>query len=835
MAIQFVGSTTANKAGASSGNTTISLTGLTGGIAAAAAVGDIVVAAFATGATADQTLLISDGTTAYTLIGTELYANSGVDTNLRVAYKVMGATPDTTTTFGPTGSAQDGGAMVVSVWRGVDTVTPLDVAATTATGTTTGRPDPASITPSTAGAVAVIVGGSAAATGATYTSSDLTGFKSDTGADTNDAMIGLGYFAWTSGPFDAAQFGGGTTGGTDSWAAVSLALRPMPVMGTIQYVGGVVGNKAGASSGNTTLSLTGLTGGIGSSAAANDIVIAVFATGSTVDRTLAITDGTSNYTLIGSELYSAGVAFSSSLRVAYKIMGGTPDTTTTFGPTGDAADGGAMAIHVYRGVDTTTPLDATATTATGTGTSAVNPASITPVTAGALVVAAGGGAASTGAPYTTTDLYNFLSTVGVDSNDGEVGIGWRSWTSGALDPAVWTGGTAGSNDAWCAVTLALRPAASGTPVGRSDETDSALALAGLQITATGLSTETETALALGGKQILATGVATEADSAQALTPVQLTATGRANETDAAQALGSARPAGQASETDAAQALSGAQVAATGRADETDTAEALGVARPVGLATGTEAALALAAVQIAAAGLANETDSAQALAGVQGYAPGVGTETDSAQALSAVQIAATGRADETDTAFAEGATDVLPVGKGTETDTAAALAAVQIAAAGRAEETDAALALGGVQIAAVRLAEESDTAFAEGRTNILPTRMATEVDEAEVPTSPVMAGSVGLAVETDSALSPVPVQEEKPKPLGIGPIRKPAVDGQALGQVIDIWVTVLPGSALGLVVEVPPAPVVLSLTPGTATGTSEFTDEQKLLLILAEAA
>lgn len=226
MALQYVGGATATKAGATTGNSTISLTSLTGGISSSAAAGDIVVAAFVSGAGGAVALDITDGTNAYTLVVPQQYANgSTYDTNLRVAYKVL-TDADASVTFGPTKWANDAGAMAVHVWRGVDTSTPLDVAAVTATGNGTGRPNPAAITPTTTGAVIIAVGGAAAATGAVFTSSDLSNLRTATSADTNDAMIGIGSKDWTSGSFDPAQFGGGTTGYGDSWCAVTLALRP---------------------------------------------------------------------------------------------------------------------------------------------------------------------------------------------------------------------------------------------------------------------------------------------------------------------------------------------------------------------------------------------------------------------------------------------------------------------------------------------------------------------------------------------------------------------------------------------------------------------------------
>ena len=103
MALQYVGSNTGTWAGANTGNNNVSLTALTGGLSASAAIGDIVVALYVTGSTADRTLSITDGTNAYTLVNTEQYSNGTTyDTNLRVAYKILTAA-DANTVFGPTG------------------------------------------------------------------------------------------------------------------------------------------------------------------------------------------------------------------------------------------------------------------------------------------------------------------------------------------------------------------------------------------------------------------------------------------------------------------------------------------------------------------------------------------------------------------------------------------------------------------------------------------------------------------------------------------------------------------------------------------------------------
>lgn len=224
--IQFVGGATSSKAGATSGNTTIALnSGLTGGIANSASSGDFVIGVFGTGSLSDRTLAITDGSTGYTLIGSELYSTDGSSaaTNLRVGYKFI--TGDTSTTFGPTGSNSDAGAMAVYVFRGVNVSNPIDVTTTTATGSGSGAANPPAITPSTEGSYIVCIGSHGSVGGAVFTSSDLTDFLTVTSGDTNDATIGIGHYTgWASGPFDAAAFGTAASS-LSAWAAMSIALR----------------------------------------------------------------------------------------------------------------------------------------------------------------------------------------------------------------------------------------------------------------------------------------------------------------------------------------------------------------------------------------------------------------------------------------------------------------------------------------------------------------------------------------------------------------------------------------------------------------------------------
>jgi hypothetical protein len=237
--------------------------------------------------------------------------------------------------------------------------------------------------------------------------------------------------------------------------AVATALR------AIGYVGSQVGQFAGTTTAQTVT--FALTGGLSSTPQAGDLVIITYGVGSTADRTLIIeTTGAVAYTLAGSEMYQNDT-FDANQRTAYRFMPGTPDTqfrlSETAGGTGNAADAGAYTVHVFRNVDASTPLDVAAVTAGNINGRVVDPGQVTPTTAGAMIYVAGVGAGGTGGTYTAAYLSGFRATTQVDTNDVMIGAGYVPWTTGAYNPAAFSGGgTTTTNDAWTAITLALRPA-----------------------------------------------------------------------------------------------------------------------------------------------------------------------------------------------------------------------------------------------------------------------------------------------------------------------------------------------------------------------------------------
>lgn len=275
MAIQYVGGRTQAIAGANSGTANVALTGLTGGSGSQPAAGDLVMVGYASGKTADQAISISG----YSEV-LELYRDgSGADANLEVASKFMGASPDTAVAVPNSGSTADAVGVSVRVYRGVDPANPFDVAAAQASGTGTTNADPAAITPATPGAALVAFGaGAVAGTGTTFASSDLAAFHTLNSPDNNDATIGAGHVLnWQSGAVNPAAFTAGTVAAGNSWAAVTLALRPLQ---TVTHQGGFVATGSGtiAAAGRKQLSAALAATGAGTFAAAATRRLAAAAT-----------------------------------------------------------------------------------------------------------------------------------------------------------------------------------------------------------------------------------------------------------------------------------------------------------------------------------------------------------------------------------------------------------------------------------------------------------------------------------------------------------------------------------------------------------------------------
>jgi hypothetical protein len=169
----------------------------------------------------------------------DLHSVDSAHINLQVFWKRVGEIPDTGLSL-PTS-----GAMVrcnVSVWRGVDTTTVLDVPASTATGVNSPNYDPPAITPVTPGAR--VLQFSAVSDATVYSSSSdfpfnyvfLTGTQFDgigrysfTGLSMHCRFASHGN--WVAGEVDPPQVFSDYAASDYSWASAMIALRPAPDLG----------------------------------------------------------------------------------------------------------------------------------------------------------------------------------------------------------------------------------------------------------------------------------------------------------------------------------------------------------------------------------------------------------------------------------------------------------------------------------------------------------------------------------------------------------------------------------------------------------------------------
>jgi hypothetical protein len=235
------------------------------------------------------------------------------------------------------------------------------------------------------------------------------------------------------------------------------------VPANLQYVGGFQYKTPGTANDIDVIALTDpiLSGGIASSVSPGDIALVFFATNP--DDTGQISyriqdDADVLYTQLA-DVYTLDTE-RVQLQVGYKIMGAGSEEVIINNGSQDADQAAIVIVHVFRGVDTSNPIDVAVQTSSTANTVIPSPSSITPVTDGSLIVVGGAGGhnRNTGA-YTAPYLTNFIETTQSDTHDVTLGVGWSSWAGGAFSPAQF--GTNMDNStafASAAVTIALRPA-----------------------------------------------------------------------------------------------------------------------------------------------------------------------------------------------------------------------------------------------------------------------------------------------------------------------------------------------------------------------------------------
>ena len=163
---------------------------LTGGLASAPANNDYMLVFYSCTGSRVNPIGLDVGETGWTELA-YLDPDDAVDARFGVYGKFSDGT-DTDVGISATGHTEAGPAVAVLVLRGVNTVTPLDVAVETAEGINGSQPDPPPITPSTDGALIVVAGAAGAISNGGFTSSDLDSFFEANTQDSWDSNVGVG-------------------------------------------------------------------------------------------------------------------------------------------------------------------------------------------------------------------------------------------------------------------------------------------------------------------------------------------------------------------------------------------------------------------------------------------------------------------------------------------------------------------------------------------------------------------------------------------------------------------------------------------------------------------
>lgn len=214
------------------------------GIASTPAANDIVFIAYAIGT--NNSINPPMSIAGYTNAFTQLFVTDTQSTKFGIAYKVMGATPDTSFTRSQTGNVSHSGVVAIHVWRNANTQNPLDVTPTTNTLQNTILANPPAITPVTQNSVILVAGAGAHALGGTGIydfPAYLQNARRTVSTDDVDVTIVIGSnSSWTSGSYDPAAFTWTATDSTNySCASATIAIRPrlvtVPTFGNLKNSG----------------------------------------------------------------------------------------------------------------------------------------------------------------------------------------------------------------------------------------------------------------------------------------------------------------------------------------------------------------------------------------------------------------------------------------------------------------------------------------------------------------------------------------------------------------------------------------------------------------------
>lgn len=185
--------------------------------------------------------------------------------------------------------------------------------------------------------------------------------------------------------------------------------------------------------------------------AQNDIVLVCGGHGNDTGSSNA-SISTSGYT----QLDQQSVAGTVNGVIAWKRMGASPDATVTGTGGGDTSNGVAYVAMVFRGVSTTTAIDATTIGLTG-HSSQPNSDPITTATNAAAVITAFVVETTRTVNTTPTGYIDTVQAASGDTKEASAAAAWRTVSPvGSENPAPWILDSGISRD-WVAFTVALRP------------------------------------------------------------------------------------------------------------------------------------------------------------------------------------------------------------------------------------------------------------------------------------------------------------------------------------------------------------------------------------------
>lgn len=230
----------------------------------------------------------------------------------------------------------------------------------------------------------------------------------------------------------------------------------------VQFVGRSVVQTNISSSNATPIDITALTGGVGTAAQAGDLVVVHLFAASNSDRGLHVVEP--GWTEDAYLYYNDSI--DAQLTVAHKVMGAVPDASVSFiANTGNSSSRIVAVAEVWRGVDQASPLDVPILTGGRANGLILAPPPITPVTTGAMIVAAQVGAheAGAGQTYSASGYDTTFADGGFDgTHDVSAFLGHKAWSGGTFTPATpsfsWVDSARWST---VVVTYALRPASTG--------------------------------------------------------------------------------------------------------------------------------------------------------------------------------------------------------------------------------------------------------------------------------------------------------------------------------------------------------------------------------------